>query len=773
MAALALAILGSPVSGRAAGPIHVDSPLDNDTGGNGPCTLREAINNANSTTGDTTGGDCEAGDNTTTVNDDIVFDADYTITLNSQLPDITSTMTITGNGAGSTIIQANAAPNTATHRVFYVGGDLTLDGVTVRNGRCVVGCAHDAYSGGGIYVATSSSLHVMNSAISSNEARGSTGSVGGGIFAASGTTITIDDSTISGNSAVHGGGLLAIGTTTITGGTFSNNSASGYTGNTAVFGGAIDNLGGSLTISNSVFDMNTAVHTSEITGYGGAIWTQDPGSLHVTDTTFSYSSADLGGAIFHYDGTADFTGTTFKYNAANNSNGGAIYSQQDATLTITNSTFTGNSGFYGSAVLSPGATNVVSIANSTFSDNGTGEALDVGNGTLNMENTILANSTGGTDCTLPSGTMGSDINNLIESNAAGPDNCGTPVSTSDPKLGILTNNGGPTETMALVTGSPAIDAGDDATCAAAPVNGVDQRGATRPVGPHCDIGAYEGEVFPAPTDFQPDGKTDPTKYVSGAGAVFYFQSTTGTWNSAFIGTDGDYVLNSDFDGDGKTDPAKYVSAAGAVWYLGSSDGAWHGVYIGSDGDFIPASDFDGDGTTDPAKYVAAAGAVWYFGSADSTWHGVYIGGLGGGNYVPGSDFDGDGKTDPAHTDSSGNVWYLGSTDSTLHGLFIGNDGPYVPRSDYDGDGKTDPAKFVSPNIWYLASNNSNALSSLALGADTTFVVPGGDFDGDGITDPAKYVESAGAIWYQESGNSYTPVGVYLGNPVTAPYDVVN
>jgi len=193
------------------------------------------------------------------------------------------------------------------------------------------------------------------------------------------------------------------------------------------------------------------------------------------------------------------------------------------------------------------------------------------------------------------------------------------------------------------------------------------------------------------------------------------------------------------------------------------------VYVGSDGEYIPASDFDGDGITDPAKYVAAAGAVWYYGSADSTWHGVYMGGLGGGDYVPGSDFDGDGKTDPAHTDSAGNVWYIGSSDSTLHGHFIGADGPYVPRSDYDGDGITDPAKFASSNIWYLASNNSNALTSIPLGDDTLFVVPGSDFDGDGTTDPAKFVDSADAIWYTRSSDAGS-VGVYMGNDT---YDIVN
>jgi hypothetical protein len=61
----------------------------------------------------------------------------------------------------------------------------------------------------------------------------------------------------------------------------------------------------------------------------------------------------------------------------------------------------------------------------------------------------------------------------------------------DPLLGPLQDNGGPTFTMALGTGSPAIDAADDGVCASSAVKGVDQRGLPRPGGPHCDIGAFE------------------------------------------------------------------------------------------------------------------------------------------------------------------------------------------------------------------------------------------------------------------------------------------
>ena len=74
---------------------------------------------------------------------------------------------------------------------------------------------------------------------------------------------------------------------------------------------------------------------------------------------------------------------------------------------------------------------------------------------------------------------------------------GTGNLSGDPKLGPLANNGGPTPTMALLSGSAAIDNGDDTTCASAPVSNLDQREVARPLGEHCDIGAYEypGHLF--------------------------------------------------------------------------------------------------------------------------------------------------------------------------------------------------------------------------------------------------------------------------------------
>src|SRR6476660_9880850 len=131
---LGLMLIGTaafPTSARADSTITVNTSDDNTTSDTF-CSLREAITNANDN--GTTFADCVAGSGA----DTITFAANYTITLGSQLPAITSTVIISGNGAANTILQANSAPNTATYRIFEVSstGNLTLNQLTVRHGRC-------------------------------------------------------------------------------------------------------------------------------------------------------------------------------------------------------------------------------------------------------------------------------------------------------------------------------------------------------------------------------------------------------------------------------------------------------------------------------------------------------------------------------------------------------------------------------------------------------------------------------------------------------------
>jgi DNA-binding beta-propeller fold protein YncE len=240
-------------------------------------------------------------------------------------------------------------------------------------------------------------------------------------------------------------------------------------------GGAIHNRGGTLNIYNCTITNHTAVNAGAIANAGTAT---------IVNSTFSGNSAtiDLG------------SGQGF---------GGAIYSGNGNNLTIYNSTFSGNS---------------VDAARQ-------GAAI-YNTGILNYANTIIANSTGPSSCyNFNLGTTSTNTNNLVE----GVTNCGTPAFTSNSNLAALGSYGGPTQTFALSFNSAAFDAGDDATCSAAPVNNLDQRGVVRPVYAHCDIGAYEitsplspGETCHA-VNFASNGQ-----YVTIAGLPATTTGSTGT-----------------------------------------------------------------------------------------------------------------------------------------------------------------------------------------------------------------------------------------------------
>ena len=294
--------------------IAVNSLADNTTTGDGNCTLREAINNANSDS-DTSGGDCAAG----TGDDTITFSVSGTITLGSALPTIVSTatagkLTIDGSGQSITVSGNDSV------RVFAVasGAELTLNSLTVSHGK--------------------------------------TGSSGGAI--SSGGTVTVTNATFSHNSAtVDGGAILSAGTLTVQNSTFTDNAAKR--------GGAILIVGGSVTITNSTFaDNNGSL------GAGG-IQVQAGSTVTIQNSTFSGNSGTSGGAISNV-GTVTITNSTFSHNSATGDGGAISNSDNNGTVTITNATFSGNAAGGDGGGIFNFSSGTVTIKNSIVADSPSG-----------------------------------------------------------------------------------------------------------------------------------------------------------------------------------------------------------------------------------------------------------------------------------------------------------------------------------------------------------------------------------------------------------------
>jgi hypothetical protein len=352
------------------------------------------------------------------------------------------------------------------------GGNVTLSNVVVRNNQATAGTLQFA-QGGGI-CALDGALAINNSVIESNTATGGAGAMGtpggdangGGVYYAlntPGPQLSITNSTVEGNLAqggsgqaagtdggeADGGGVYTIGTdtTTITGSTFAGNAAIGGQGAGQV--GAA--LGGGAFVRGNNIVVNSTIAANEVSGGGSA----------------------GGGVYFEKAATGQFTNVTVALNIANTPAG------------------------------------IVNVPEGAGLDNNNGSIRDV-----TLVNTLVAGNTinGRTDLTGADvrGQFISGGHNLIgvadgvnDPGFHSPgDRTGTAASPLSAVLGPLQNNGGPTRTMALLPGSPALDAGSNAAASAAGLT-TDQRGLPRVSNGQVDIGAFELQP-PLPPPVVPD-----------------------------------------------------------------------------------------------------------------------------------------------------------------------------------------------------------------------------------------------------------------------------
>ena len=278
----------------------------------------------------------------------------------------------------------------------------------------------------------------------------------------------------SGTGVPSGGGISNTGTMIIIAGTVQSNM--GFWS-----AGGIYNTG-MLTITGSTIIDNQTGDPGHFGAYGGGI--VNDGTMTIQDSTISGNTA-LGG---------DLQG----------GEGGGISGNNN---TITNSTITGNSALHGGGVAGGG-----NIAHTTFSNNSAnrdGGALYL-TSSLELGNTILKAGTSGVNIFNNGGSLITHGYNVCSDNGSGFLNGPGDQINTDPILGPLQNNGGPTLTHALLPGSPAIDAGDPNFT---PPPDYDQRGPgfVRVFNGRIDVGSFEVQPTPTPTPtLTPTATATPT-----------------------------------------------------------------------------------------------------------------------------------------------------------------------------------------------------------------------------------------------------------------------
>jgi len=355
-------------------------------------------------------------------------------------------------GAATTIVDGGANGSVV---IVPLGASATINGVTLRNGSAV--------AGGGVN--NSGTLTLLNSTVSGNVCTGGYYGAGGGINTAG--DLTLINTTVSGNTSNSyrgGGGIYANGgQVTLTDSRIQGNSTNYSNGGPG--GGVCIYYGTTLTLTNCTVSGNTIAATGG--GYGAGVFAYKTPLVVNASTISGNSTGYLGGGIFAYKCNP----TTIRNSTISGNTGTGLltYGGQPYPTTVLNCTITNNT--------------------SNFRAGGFSHDLSVA---ASVRNTIIAGNLGGTYSSPDlDGTFQSLGHNLIGNPAGGVGFTngvlGDKVGVPNPGLAPLASNGGPTQTHALLPGSPAIDAGDPLV-----FEPLDQRGVPRIPG-FADIGSFEAQ----------------------------------------------------------------------------------------------------------------------------------------------------------------------------------------------------------------------------------------------------------------------------------------
>jgi predicted outer membrane repeat protein len=276
-------------------------------------------------------------------------------------------------------------------------------------------------------------------------------------------------------------------------------------------------------VQNATFSENSAGES------GGAIYNGQGAALTVVNSTFSGNSSPGGfGGIYNGDvRTAQVINSTLSKNSAGE--GGGIYNDGTSPLRVTYSTFSENSASAGTG-----------LGGAVFNEDAAGATTTLGS-------PLLARGSSGGNCEgkITDGAFNISDDATCFFTARGSRNSTDPLLDADG----LQNNGGPTQTIALVRGGLAVDAVPQATNGCGTSVTTDQRGVRRPQGPRCDVGAFE-------LTSQPGSATCTKTGDRGRNVLF---GTTG--KDVLCGQDGDDVLV----GLGGNDPLLGVAVGTSLW----------------------------------------------------------------------------------------------------------------------------------------------------------------------------------------------------------------